>query len=511
MQAELYYLTFAFFSSLMAVLTALLALTREKRSGRRALVLVLVASGWWAFFEGMLFLDGDLATKIVLARFQYLGILAVPPLMFFYIIDYLGHLRTRRRRTGLLLGVVPAITLVLVWTNGQHHLMWQELSLVRVGGIEALQVVHGPYFWAYTIYNYLLLGVGGVLVLRAFIRSRAIFRRQFAVILLALLLPVAGNVLYLFDVVTDKPFDFTPIAFSAATLLIAAGFFYFKLQDVLPIAKERIFTNIPDGIMVLDEHDRIIYANDALALPAEKPGRYFGTPVASLYPVFPRLDRILRAGGGETGMTVSDAAGEREFDVRVSELTDRRGEVIGRLLLFRDITERMRLEGELRRIATTDELTGLLNRREFLEQATREFNRSLRYGNAISLLLVDIDHFKTINDRYGHAAGDEALRRLARAGEGCIRSTDIFGRLGGDEFAVLLLETDAANAVELAERLRTTLDAVGVDTDRGHTAFTVSIGVASRTDDRSIDELMSRADRSLYRAKNAGRDRVDVS
>jgi diguanylate cyclase (GGDEF)-like protein len=171
----------------------------------------------------------------------------------------------------------------------------------------------------------------------------------------------------------------------------------------------------------------------------------------------------------------------------------------------------MRLEGELRRIATTDELTGLLNRREFLDRAGREFSRSLRYDDAITMLLLDVDRFKDINDQFGHAAGDEALRRLAQAGEECVRATDIFGRLGGDEFAVLLLETDIADAVRLAERLRSTLDDIVLDTDHGSVSFTVSIGVASRDSETTLDELMSRADRSLYRAKRAGRDRVDAT
>ncbi|MFP4566213.1 MAG: histidine kinase N-terminal 7TM domain-containing protein [Spirochaetaceae bacterium] len=511
MQAEAYYIIFSFFSALMAGLTALLALSREARAGRRSLVFCLLASGWWAFFEGLIFLGGGLETNVLLTRIQYFGIVAAPPLIFYYIIDYLGYLKVRRRRTALILAVVPALTLVLVFTNDAHHLMWREMRLVEMGGVAGLEVVHGPFFWAYTIYNYLLLATGGVLVLRAFLRTHAIFRWQFAVILLALLLPVAGNALYLFDIITEKPFDFTPISFSAATLVIAAGFFYFKLQDLLPIAKERIFTSIPDGIMVLDDRDRIIYANRALALPLGNPGRYYGKPAATLYPTFPRLDRVLGAGSGEAGITVSDAPGEKEFDVRISELHDRRGKFMGRLLLFRDITERMRLESELRRIATTDELTGLLNRREFLERAGREFLRSLRYDDPISVLLFDVDRFKDINDGFGHAAGDEALRRLARAGEECVRATDIFGRLGGDEFAVLLLETGIADAVGLAERLRSTLSDIVVNTDRRAVRFTVSIGVASRDGETTLDELMSRADRSLYRAKRAGRNRVDAT
>lgn len=510
MTAELYYVTFAFFSALMSVLVALLTLTRRAHAGRWSLVLCLIGSAWWAFFEGTLFLGGGLETKLLLTRIQYLGIVTVPPLIFFYILDYLGYVRGHRRGTALVLTIVPLITLALVWTNPAHGLIWREVSLVAVGGVDALRVHHGAFFWAYTIYTYLLLATAGMLVLRALIRTRSIFRRQFAVILLALLLPVLGNVAYLFEVVSEKPFDFTPISFAAATLLFALGFFYFKLHDVIPIAKDRIFQSIPDGVMVLDEEDRIIYVNEGLALPLEDPGRYFGKPVTSLYSIFPRLDRVLRAVGDDTGITVGDASGEREYDVRVSRLDDRRGGPMGTLLLFRDITDRMRLEGELRRIATTDELTGLLNRREFLERAGREFSRSLRYGSHMSVLLLDIDHFKEINDRYGHATGDEGLRAFARAGEACVRGTDIFGRLGGDEFAVLLLETEAADAVELAERLRTTLDAVTVESDEGPVGFTVSIGVATRAGDRNLDELMSRADRSLYRAKGAGRDRVDA-
>lgn len=511
MGAELYYLTFTFFSSLTAVLTGILALTRQARSGRWALVWALFASAWWALFEGLLYLVPGFEAMLLLTRIEYVGIVAVPPLIFFYILQYLGYVRRKAAATAMVLAVVPVVTLLLVWTNPYHGLIWLETKPATMGGIEAIEYIHGPFFWAYTLYNYLLLTAGGVLVLRAFIRTRSLFRKQFAVILIALLLPLLGNVTYLAGIATEKPYDFTPVAFSAATLVIAAGFFYFKLQDVLPIARERIFTSIPDGIIVVDARDRIIFVNKGLALPIDDPWYYFGKPVSTLYDVFPRLDNALRAEGSGGGDTVGDARGEREFDVRISELRDRHGDVMGRLILFRDITERMRLEGELRRIATTDELTGLLNRREFLERAEREFERSVRYGRPLSLLLIDIDNFKDINDTYGHATGDEALRRLARAGESCVRATDIFGRLGGDEFAMLLLETGVADAVELAERVRAAMTAVEIDTDWGPVRFTVSIGAAGRVEQTTLDELMSRADRSLYRAKGAGRDRVDAS
>lgn len=511
MQAGLYYLAFVFFSALTAGLTALIALTRQAHSGRRPLVLALCACGWWAFFEGLLFLGRDLETKLLLTRMQYLGVVSVPPFIFYYVLEYLGYITRRRTGVALILGIVPVITLALVWTNDLHRLIWLDYDAAPLNGISVLELTHGPFFWVYVAYNYLLLGAAGVLVLRAFLRARALFRLQFAVILAALLLPLLGNVVYVTGVATERPFDFTPIAFSVATLLIAAGFFYFKLQDVMPVAKDRIFRSIPDGIIVLDEHDRITFMNKADTLPVADTERYMGAHVSRLYAAFPRLDAVLRSHEKEVAITVGDPAGEREFDVRVSLLHDRHGATIGRLLLFRDITVRMRLEGELRRIATTDELTGLLNRREFLERAEREFSRSLRYGHPVAFLMMDVDNLKVINDTYGHAAGDEALRRMAGQAQGCVRETDIFGRLGGDEFAMLLLETRAPEAVELAERVRGIMDEVELEFETGTAQLTVSIGVAARGAETSLDELMSRADRSLYRAKRAGRDRVDAS
>jgi diguanylate cyclase (GGDEF)-like protein/PAS domain S-box-containing protein len=176
---------------------------------------------------------------------------------------------------------------------------------------------------------------------------------------------------------------------------------------------------------------------------------------------------------------------------------------------IRDITERKATEARLRELATTDSLTGLANRRRFMELAQREFTRSRRYQGPLTMLMMDIDHFKRVNDTHGHDVGDEVLRALAATSIKALREADILGRLGGEEFGVLLPETEATAAMEVAERLRRAVEAAAMATGGGELRITVSIGAASLSGDTtSVEALLKRADVALYEAKQSGRNRV---
>jgi diguanylate cyclase (GGDEF)-like protein len=166
--------------------------------------------------------------------------------------------------------------------------------------------------------------------------------------------------------------------------------------------------------------------------------------------------------------------------------------------------------GKLQTQAVTDGLTGVFNHRYFQQQLKLEFERVARSGQPLSLLMIDVDHFKRFNDRHGHLAGDEVLRQLARIlGEGR-RANDVVARYGGEEFAVLLAGTDRAKAAEVAEQIRERIALLPVD--GADERLTVSIGVASAPlDAQSAIELVSVADAALYTAKRAGRDRVVVA
>jgi diguanylate cyclase (GGDEF)-like protein/PAS domain S-box-containing protein len=176
-----------------------------------------------------------------------------------------------------------------------------------------------------------------------------------------------------------------------------------------------------------------------------------------------------------------------------------------------DVTERKLMEEEVRRLATTDSLTGVANRRHFLQQLQAELDRFRRSGSIASLLMLDLDSFKRVNDVHGHATGDAVLRHFAGLVGGNLRQADSFGRLGGEEFGVLLPETRLAGAMELAARLCGIVAATPVLVDERPVHVTTSIGVTEfQSDETGPESAMARADAALYRAKQTGRNRVVV-
>jgi len=183
-----------------------------------------------------------------------------------------------------------------------------------------------------------------------------------------------------------------------------------------------------------------------------------------------------------------------------------------RSALEAEIKQREQLEDKLRRIAGTDHLSGLANRRSFLDNATAEYRRSRRYNDPLSMVMLDLDHFKRVNDNYGHAAGDTVIVAVSQISQSLSRNgVDCVGRLGGEEFAVLLPETGMQGAKNFAERLRLMIENTPIYCDIKKINITASLGVASLQDqDCDFATLLNRADAALYVAKESGRNIVSA-
>ncbi len=200
--------------------------------------------------------------------------------------------------------------------------------------------------------------------------------------------------------------------------------------------------------------------------------------------------------------------GEIYYDAcTITPVVDRRGEITNFIATAKDITEQKQAEHELRERAEKDYLTGIFNRRTFFELLEAEVERARRYERPLSLVMLDIDHFKKINDTHGHAVGDTVLKETTRIVQKSIRQTDVFARIGGEEFVILAPETTLQGTLELAGKVRGAMESASMLPQGGK--VTISFGVAELDATVTIDELLKRADEALYQAKGNGRNRVE--
>jgi diguanylate cyclase (GGDEF)-like protein len=291
-------------------------------------------------------------------------------------------------------------------------------------------------------------------------------------------------------------------------------------SDELEVLRNAL-DNITDGVLLLDSHLNAQFLN-------RKVRDYLGLSEAQAA-THPSYADVLAA-SRHTGMqnvppdqreafvaARVEAMRKAEVTTRDTQLDDGRHIRMhctvtpngGRMLVFCNITDLIHNAELLEKLATTDSMTGLSNRRHFLSMAEAEWVRFRRYQRPLSMLMLDIDHFKSVNDRYGHAIGDDAITAVAHAAQQAKRGPDVVGRLGGEEFAILLPETDAVQAAVVAERIRERVAGQLLSTQNIQFGVTISVGIATASISMSgIDVLLRAADEALYEAKIAGRNRV---
>ncbi len=495
---------------------------QRSEPGATAFLWMSGASAWWLVCQFIGLFLSSLDAKLLLAQLQYVGISAVPVAWLAYAMTYTGRGRQLRSWIMALIYGVSATTILLAFTNSSHGLIWSDVSLVQANGYSGLSLNHGAWFQVHVGMTYALIAVAtGALGLHIAQSPRHWFRLIFVIgAPVALAIP---SVIYLTPLQPQVWVDLTPTGLAVANGLLGWGLMRKGLLDFAPVARTTVVEEMRDCVIVVDRSGRIVDVNRAAA-------QLLGVRVHGPVPIDLGTAWISNRGRGpgeepEPARIELRTTDNRDlkFEMSVAALGPQEGR--GRsVLVLRDITERMRIEdelretttklekanGELERRANTDGLTGLANRRHFLDVLEREIERADRYGRPLALIMLDLDHFKRVNDNYGHAAGDSVLKAAAAALNRVSRDTDLPARLGGEELALLLPETHVEGASQMAERLRTLIAAERHLSPHG-TDFSVtsSFGVAAHMagDGEAVD-LMQRSDEALYRAKAEGRDRV---
>jgi len=227
-----------------------------------------------------------------------------------------------------------------------------------------------------------------------------------------------------------------------------------------------------------------------------------------------RIRKAMRNGKGmRTELLKYSKEGQGYWmDINIIPIKDDSGAVTHFASIERDLSRYKRMERQLINMALFDSLTGSLSRPAFLEQSNKEITHAKRYHRPLSVMMIDIDHFKNINDNYGHAAGDNVLQIFVEAIQEVIRTTDFLGRVGGEEFALLLPDTSLKSACHLAERVRERINKYPYLAGEMLIEVTASLGVAElQESDSDIKALLNRADEALYKAKQTGRNKVTMA
>ncbi|MEU4220229.1 diguanylate cyclase [Actinoplanes sp. NPDC026623] len=487
-------------AGLVSVLYAVLAFRRRGQTPL-ALPLALIIAGVaeWSLAQAL-----SLATTTELARaFNYAvfpGVAAVVIGHFWYATVSSGR---RPPRFALLL-VHPVLLLIAIATDPWTHVFYRSVESAADYGL----VVHpGPAYWLHTVYSYSLLAAGVVLVIRAMRRAVRAQRRLYLYFLAGGFAPVLGNLVTIFADVDAQRFDLTPMLFLVTALVWWWAERTGMNAERVPVAYKQVIAAIGDAVMVLDPGGRFLDVNPAATdLLATVDPAGGGAVVGRQWkdvagPYFAGLLADTRQ------CTVTGPLGN-VYDLRVARMRDKAESTAGTVVVVRDITELERLRAELTDHAVRDGLTGVFNRRHLTTVLDAQVQRATAAGEPLAVVLIDVDHFKSVNDRYGHAVGDQVLIDLARGLAGAARRTDTVARYGGEEFVVIMPGTDARAAADFAEQWRRRCAAACTYTPQGPLQVTFSAGVAQLPAGSRHEDLLRLADEALYEAKRAGRNRI---
>lgn len=486
-------------AGVVATWTGVLVLRRSRTSPLALpLAVMMFGASWWATARALLHVAQDsVPGTVALHYLVFPGTAAVTAATYWYFVVLTGRRLTRR--AAVLLLVHPALLLAVLASNPTHEAF---LRFTVDGGV--VHVGAGPLYWLHSAYCYVLIGAGIVLALAAMVRAVAGHRHVFVVAALAATVPAVGNVLTTSVAARAERLHLTPVF-----LLVSAAIWYWVERfgahsATVPVSTRQVLEVLDDAVVVLDPRGRVLDANPAAHALL---GDLHGTHPEEDVPVLPRPARAaldaLRAGPG-TLTTDSGAV----LDVRVTPLTDAVGRAAGTVVVMRDVTELERLRSELVDQATRDGLTGLHNRRALEDRLAAAADDAAATGRPLSVALVDVDHFKAVNDAHGHGVGDQVLAEVGRVLAASTGPGETSARLGGEEFVLLLPGLGARAAARRAQDLRTRCAQIAVPTTTGTVRVTLSAGVATLHPGGSPEDLLRRADEAMYEAKAAGRDRV---
>ncbi len=404
---------------------------------------------------------------------------------------------------------IPFLILFLSVTNEHHHLIYSNVTVREYGGHLLAYFETGPLYIAFLLFIFLSVFIGIAVFFRAWRMKIYQIRTQAFWLFLGSIWPAAGSVVFVSGL-SPLGLDLTPFGLSISGICFCVAIFRFGFLELHEIVKDVAFLEINEGILVVDDKNRLIEFNQACR-------EIFGwldlSHIGMDLAAFPEGKKIINHIGENFEMRIVKRGVERFYEFRKAPLLDENIK-LGTVYFIKDVTDQKELLRQIHDMASYDALTDLFNRKRLTAELEKEIQRLIRYGNCLSVLMIDIDHFSSVNDQYGYQAGDKVLASLASTCRDRLRKTDIIGRYGGEEFLAVLPEASEENALYIAESIRKSIADLSFLTNGSAIHITVSIGIKtvySNDADLTVEGILGAVGSALYHAKNNGRNQASAA
>ena len=511
-QAPIYLIIILLFVGLLSTYLAAWAQLRSRVPAAREFSFMLMAIMVYAFGYAVEISRIDIHGVLQAVKLEYLGLPFIPALLFTFIFHYI-YKKPLERKYLYMVFFIPVITLIMVFTQQYHDLFYINPRIVNGGYFMVLDFDSGVWYYINYTYQHLLSLVVIFLLLRFAQKSHRKQRNQALIVALAALLPLLGAILYIFNLIPGG-IDPGPFTLAITAMVLSVGVFRLGMFELVPAAREFALDSIRDAFLVVDKKCRLQDMNKAAR---ELPGAnrlIIGEELPKKNSFARYLTAILDSSREELQFSVDGPNGEiKYYQVKAYPIETNVPYEKGYAILISDVTDTANLMKMLSHQANTDELTGLLNRRQLIRLGDNEIKRSKQKGTPLGVILIDLDHFKNVNDNFGHVAGDKVLKQVTKCLSSGLRNADIIGRYGGEEFVIFLPNTDIDLARVIAERLKEKVISLQIEVEGKTINATASFGVHSEVANSltTIDTLLNTTDKALYTAKNKGRNQVALS
>ena len=492
--------TFMLMALVVDVVMVIYAITRPDRS--RSVHFAILAFGLFIYSLGYI---AEIQSPTVEAATAALWVenAAIPLVAPFFLMTALSLFQPKLLRSWMLpVAFAYGMTMFMIVLFNEHHrLYYTSIRLVAGQGFNHVLLGYGPLYMVQQAVTFSCMTAAYIILFRRFIGGSSRLRKQMSLFIAGSLITFLANIINMTGIVAG--IDPTPFAMTIGLIFFSFNAFRQKLLDIAMVAFNTAVETMDDALIVLDGDWGFVYCNNK---------------AKALFPSLSTLsgsELITEAEGWPWELKpvsipsmISFSRGNNTYRANISHVRNKRDRQVGWSVLMRDITDITQMMSKLEELAVTDSLTGISNRRQFMDTARRELSMAERHSLAKSIIMFDLDHFKRFNDTYGHLNGDKVLIAVVGAVKNELRSYDLFGRYGGEEFIIFSAGGDEDEVFGFAQRLRSAVEAIEITLDDHPVAITASFGIATIPPGSDLNAAIDTADKAMYRAKSLGRNRV---